>query len=76
MKILVKTGALFLVAILSVPALAQNKKIVVFGVDPNTVREFQSVTSNVTVVPAEPDRAIEQIADADAIVGTISPELV
>ena len=39
MKILVKTVALFL-AILPVPALAQNKKIVVFGVDPDTVREF------------------------------------
>jgi D-2-hydroxyacid dehydrogenase (NADP+) len=75
MKIRVKTVALFLAAILSVPALAQNKKIVVFGVDPDTVREFQSVTSNVTIVPAERDRAIEQVADADAIFGTISPEL-
>ena len=75
MKIRLKTVALFLAAILSVPALAQNKKIVVFGVDPDTIREFQSVTSNVTIVPVERDRAIEQVADADAIVGTISPEL-
>jgi phosphoglycerate dehydrogenase-like enzyme len=65
---------------------AQTKKIVVFDGDPDTVRDFQSLTSNIlrefqsakssiTIVPAEPGRAIEQVADADAILGTISPEL-
>jgi len=53
----------------------QDKKIVVFGMDAETIREFQLVTSNVAIVPAERDRAIEQVADADAIFGTISPEL-
>jgi phosphoglycerate dehydrogenase-like enzyme len=74
-RTVVKTLAFFLAAGLALPVLAQNKKIVVFGMDADAIREFQSAASNVTVVPADRDRAVEQVADADAIFGTISPEL-
>jgi D-2-hydroxyacid dehydrogenase (NADP+) len=56
-------------------ALAQNKKIVVTGMNPAAIKEMQEVASNVTIVAADQARFAEQVADADAIFGTINPEL-
>jgi phosphoglycerate dehydrogenase-like enzyme len=56
-------------------ALAQNKKIVVTGMDPSAIKEMQGVASNVTIVAADQTKLAEQVADADAIFGTINPEL-
>ena len=56
-------------------ALAQNKKIVVTGMTPAAIKEMQGVASNVTIVAADQAKLAEQVADADAIFGTINPEL-
>jgi phosphoglycerate dehydrogenase-like enzyme len=41
----------------------------------DTIADFQSVTPEVTVVAADATRLTEQVADADAIFGTINPQL-
>jgi D-2-hydroxyacid dehydrogenase (NADP+) len=56
-------------------ALAQNKKIVVTGMTPAAIKEMQGVASNVTIVATDQAKLAEQVADADAIFGTINPEL-
>lgn len=55
-------------------ACAQTRKILVVGM-PDAIPAFQSVSANVKVVAGERTKLMEQIADADAIFGTISPEL-
>jgi phosphoglycerate dehydrogenase-like enzyme len=50
-------------------------KIVVTGMPPEAIREFQSVSPQIKVVSAERDQLLKQIVDADAIFGTINPEL-
>jgi phosphoglycerate dehydrogenase-like enzyme len=52
-----------------------SRKIVVTGMPAATIAEFQSVTPEVTVVAADATRLTEQVADADAIFGTINPQL-
>jgi D-2-hydroxyacid dehydrogenase (NADP+) len=52
------------------------KKIVVTGMDEKAIAEFQSVSPEVTVVAASKgDALLAQVADADAIFGTINPAL-
>ncbi|MGI8746583.1 MAG: D-2-hydroxyacid dehydrogenase [Bryobacteraceae bacterium] len=55
-------------------AVADSKKIVVVGMS-DALPAFQSVSPNVTVVAGDRAKLVEQVADADAIFGTISPEL-
>jgi phosphoglycerate dehydrogenase-like enzyme len=65
-----------LLAAAILPAAGQQKKIVVFGMDPEAIREFRSVSPNVTVeAAAKGDDVYVQVADADAIFGTINPRL-
>jgi phosphoglycerate dehydrogenase-like enzyme len=52
-----------------------SRKIVVTGMPAATIADFQSVTPEVTVVAADATRLTEQVADADAIFGTINPQL-
>jgi len=54
---------------------AAPKKIVVTGMTPEAIRELQSVSPEVKVVSAERDQLIKQVADADAIFGTINLQL-
>lgn len=54
---------------------AASKKIVVTGMDAATIQEFQSVSPEVKVEAADSGRLLEQVADADAIFGTINPKL-
>jgi phosphoglycerate dehydrogenase-like enzyme len=54
---------------------AESKKIVVTGMPPEAIRELQSVSPEAKVVSAEEGRLLDQVADADAIFGTINPEL-
>lgn len=61
-------------------AWTQDKKIVVFNPNALTadaIKQMQAVSPAVTIVPAESDRSKlpGQVADADAIFGTITPEL-
>lgn len=53
---------------------AQNKKIVVTGLSPSAVQELQAAAPNVTIVAAGSD-LMSQVADADAILGTINDKL-
>jgi phosphoglycerate dehydrogenase-like enzyme len=64
-----------LAALALLPGAAQTRKIVVTDMPPEAIREFQSVSSQVRVVSAERDQLLKEIVDADAIFGTINPEL-
>lgn len=67
---------IFLIAAAFAPALtAENVKIVVTGMPPEVVREFQSVSPAAKVVAVERDDLVAQAADADAILGTINPRI-
>ena len=63
---------ILLLAFAAAALTAQTKKIVVMG-DPNLARELQAVTTRATVVAATRDNVIQEIADADGFVGTITP---
>ncbi|MEO7650555.1 MAG: NAD(P)-dependent oxidoreductase, partial [Bryobacteraceae bacterium] len=66
---------LTLVTLLDVSLFAQKKKIVVTGMAIGMIPEMQSVAPNVTFVSGDPNNLVSQVGDADAILGTISPEL-
>ena len=63
------------VALFSFLLPAQTVKIVVTGQPPDAIAEFQSVSPRLKVVSAERDQLLKEIVDADAIFGTISPQL-
>ncbi len=65
---------LFLV-LLALPALAQQKKIVAVGLGASLIPELQKAAPGVIFVAGDPKNLVAQVADADAILGTISPEL-
>lgn len=70
--------SIFLLAALTALAIgAETRKIVVTGMGLDVIREFQSASPEVNVVAAEsdPDKLLAQVADADAIFGTINPKL-
>lgn len=50
-------------------------KIVVTGLGPAAVKQLQDSARGAAVVSADRDRLAEQAVDADAIIGTITPEL-
>ncbi len=50
-------------------------KIVVTGMGPDAIRQIQESARDATVVGVEASRLAEQVADADAVIGTITPEL-
>jgi len=58
-------------------ALAEQKKIVAVVTSEVNLAELQAASPGVTVVAAERDKSklLEQVADADAIFGTINPDL-
>ena len=66
---------LVLLAALAVIASAQQKKIVAISMGPGFIEELNKVSPNVKVVAADMNNMVAQVADADAILGTISPEL-
>ena len=64
-----------LLAVLPLIASAQQKKIVAVEMGPGFIEELNKVSPNVRVVAADMKNLVEQVADADAILGTISPAL-
>jgi len=66
---------LFCVALLAPAAEAQNKKIVVTGNFAAQAAELQKASPQVTVVPATEQEILQKVADADAIFGTINPQI-
>jgi phosphoglycerate dehydrogenase-like enzyme len=65
-----------LLLICALAASAQTKKILVMGHPPEAIRDWQSVSTKVTLVPARPASVLTEIADADAFIGEPSPEMV
>lgn len=66
-----------LATLLTIAALSgQTKKVVVVGQPPEVVRDWQSATNKVKVVNVQQDQVMNEIKDADAFVGSISPEMV
>jgi phosphoglycerate dehydrogenase-like enzyme len=52
---------------------AQTKKILVKGQSPEVIKDWQSASSKVKLVAVTNDTAMKEIADADALIGNISP---
>jgi phosphoglycerate dehydrogenase-like enzyme len=67
---------LFYLTLLSTIGVAQQKKVLVQGLNESAVRELQSAEPRARVVTVTEQNLMQQVADADAILGTISPELV
>jgi phosphoglycerate dehydrogenase-like enzyme len=55
---------------------AQTKKILVYRQSPEIVRALTAASPRARIVAVEADSVLEEIADADAFVGTIKPEWV
>jgi phosphoglycerate dehydrogenase-like enzyme len=55
---------------------AQTKKILVMGMPPNEVAELQAVTNKARVVAVTRENVMAEIADADAFVGGVTPDMV
>ncbi len=54
----------------------QTLKILVAGQSPQTIADWQSVTDKVNIVRVSSETAASEIADADAYIGNVTPELV
>ncbi len=72
-------GSLLMAALL-LPAAAlsaQTKKILVYGNrDSAVLADWQSASSKVKLVPVDKDDVMKEIVDADAFIGSITPEMV
>lgn len=64
------------VLVMGSAAQAQVKKILTVGQPPEVVADWQSASNKVRIVNVTPDRVMQEIGDADAFVGVISPALV
>jgi phosphoglycerate dehydrogenase-like enzyme len=65
-----------LLAITACALFAQTKKILVMGSDPAMLQEYQSATPKATVIPVTKANVMQEIVDADAFIGNITPEQV
>lgn len=57
-------------------AAAQQKKVLVQGLAPDAVRELQAAEPRANVVAVTDQNLMQHVADADAIMGNITPEIV
>lgn len=64
-----------LFACAAVVASAQSKKIVTTGMNAQSLNELRSASPDVTIEAAEPSRLMQQVSDADALFGSINPQL-
>ena len=53
---------------------AQTKKILITGHPADVVKDWQSVSDKVKLVLVDRDKIMDEIADADAFIGSIKPE--
>jgi phosphoglycerate dehydrogenase-like enzyme len=63
----------FCLAVCAFTLCAQTKKIVVANEDPQLIKDLQSVSSEVRIVPVARGDVMREIGDADAYVGDITP---
>jgi phosphoglycerate dehydrogenase-like enzyme len=62
-------------AVLCAAALnAQTKKIVMVNAAPDLLKDLQSASSKAKIVSVAPNAVLKEITDADAFIGTITPE--
>lgn len=59
--------------LLSMSCFAQTKKIVVLGADAAMLKEYQGVTPKARVIGVTAETVMQEIGDADAFVGNITP---
>ncbi|MCW5976921.1 MAG: D-2-hydroxyacid dehydrogenase [Bryobacteraceae bacterium] len=69
-------GGIALLLLANMPAAAQRKKILVTGLSAEAVAELQAASPGATIVGVQANELLHQVSDADAIIGTINPELV
>ncbi|MDA1315889.1 MAG: D-2-hydroxyacid dehydrogenase [Acidobacteria bacterium] len=67
---------LLIPAVFALTASAQGKNILVSGGVPEEIAEWQKVSSKVTLIAVTRETIMSQIADADAVIGSITPEQV
>ena len=67
---------IFMLAMAACVLSAQTKKILVMGGDPEMVKEYQAASRNAQVITVTKDDVMQKIGDADAFIGTITPEMV
>lgn len=60
--------------LLSTGVFAQTKKILYMNGDDSSVRELQSVSTKVRIVPVQRQTVMREIGDADAFIGEIRPD--
>lgn len=68
-------ASLFVVLCLSAAAFAQQKKIVYMG-DAETAKQLETASDKAKIVVANNNTVMQEIADADAFIGTIRPEYI
>jgi len=65
-----------LLAFCVLPALAQQKKILLLNPDPALLSELSSASPKAKIVPVTRDTVTKEIGDADAFIGELTPEQV
>jgi D-2-hydroxyacid dehydrogenase (NADP+) len=59
---------------LTASSFAQSKKILLESNEPALLKQLQSASAKVSIVPVNNDSVMREIADADAFIGSIKPE--
>jgi D-2-hydroxyacid dehydrogenase (NADP+) len=65
---------LLAICVFAVSAYAQTKKILLEGADPALLKDLQSASSKAIIVPVTERNVLQEIGDADAFIGDITPE--
>jgi len=71
MRLLLPLAALSVIALT-----AQTKKIVIINPDPEMLKTLSSASTKVRLVPATPATVMQELTDADALIGEPTPEMV
>jgi len=66
----------FLIALSALALPAQTLKIIAPGMSAADAADYQSVSDKVRIVPVTKETVMKEIADADALIGTITPQMV
>ncbi|MBM3740164.1 MAG: D-2-hydroxyacid dehydrogenase [Acidobacteria bacterium] len=64
------------ISLCALASFAQQKKVVIFNPDPAMLKELESASPKARIVAATSQNLRQEIADADAFIGDIKPDLV
>ncbi len=67
---------LALLALSAAALSAQTVKILAWNMSPAEVRDYQAVTDRARIVPVNKENVMQELADADAFIGEITPQMV